>query len=78
MDLVDDSSRPDVELMAISVPAAGKALGIGRSSAYAAVQRGEIPTIRIGGRLVVPLDALRQLLRGSLDQSATTDRRART
>lgn len=29
-------------------------LGIGRNSAYAAVQRGEIPALRIGARLLVP------------------------
>lgn len=44
------------------VPTAGKALGLGRNSAYAAAQRGEIPTVRIGGQLVVPLDALHAML----------------
>ncbi|MBS0244625.1 MAG: helix-turn-helix domain-containing protein [Proteobacteria bacterium] len=47
----------------ITVIEAAKALGIGRNSAYAAAARGEIPTIRIGGRLVVPLEAFRERLR---------------
>lgn len=38
------------------------ALGIGKTSAYAAVDRGEIPTIRIGGRILVPRAALLKLL----------------
>ena len=40
-------------------------LGIGRNAAYAAAQRGEIPTIKIGRRLLVPRAALDKLLSGS-------------
>lgn len=46
-----------------TVPKAGKALGLGRNAAYAAAARGEIPTIRIGRRLLVPIDELRDRLR---------------
>jgi excisionase family DNA binding protein len=45
-----------------SVDHAAKVLGIGRNSAYEAIRRGEIPAIRIGRRLVVPVDALERLL----------------
>lgn len=38
----------------ITVPRAGGIVGISRRAAYAAVERGEIPSIRIGGRVVVP------------------------
>jgi excisionase family DNA binding protein len=48
----------------IDVPTAGRILGIGRGSAYEAVRRGEIPAIRIGGRLVVPTAQLRRMLEG--------------
>jgi excisionase family DNA binding protein len=41
---------------------AAKVLGVGRNQAYEAARRGEIPTIRIGKRLLVPLAALEQLL----------------
>ena len=37
-------------------------LGISRGSAYEAVRRGELPAIRIGHRLLVPVVALNQLL----------------
>ncbi len=37
-------------------------LGIGRSTAYACAARGEIPTLKLGRRLVVPTAALRRLL----------------
>lgn len=53
----DPADRP-----VLSVEEAGAILGLGRSAAYAAVERGEIPTIRFGRRLVVPTAALRRLL----------------
>jgi len=37
-------------------------LGMGRSSIYNAVARGEIPVIRLGRRLRVPTAALRRML----------------
>ena len=40
-------------------------LGISRGSAYEAAKRGEIPTIRIGRRLLVPLAALERMLGGA-------------
>jgi len=52
-----------------SVEEAAKILGIGRSAAYQAVGTGEIPAIRIGKRLLVPVQALEQLL-----STATRDR----
>ncbi len=46
----------------ITVPEAGAQLGLGRNSAYEAVKRGEIPTVRIGRRLLVPRNAVDQIL----------------
>ena len=46
----------------LSIPEAGKALGIGRSAAYEAARTGQLPTIRIGKRLLVPIVALERLL----------------
>jgi excisionase family DNA binding protein len=41
-------------------------LRISRGSAYEAARRKEIPTIRIGRRLLVPSDALERLLSGNI------------
>ena len=41
---------------------AAEILGIGRNQAYEAARRGEIPTIRIGGRILVPKAALDKML----------------
>ena len=47
-----------------TLPEAAQVLGIGRSAAYLAAQRGDLPTIRIGRRLLVPAVALDRLLAG--------------
>ncbi len=50
--------------LAIDVVEAGKMLGLGRSAAYAAAARGQIPTLKFGRKLVVPLVQLEAMLRG--------------
>jgi excisionase family DNA binding protein len=45
-----------------SVPHAGRLLGLSRNSSYDAAARGELPTVRIGGRILVPRLALHQML----------------
>ncbi len=45
-----------------SIPEIAKELGIGRSAAYEAARTGEIPTIRIGKRILVPVAALERML----------------
>ncbi len=52
------------EPQALSVDQAAVALGIARGTAYRAVHRGELPSVRIGGRLLIPRAALERLLRG--------------
>jgi len=50
------------ECKTMSIPEAGRVLGIGRDAAYQAARHGQIPTIRLGRRLVVPVAALERLL----------------
>ena len=51
--------------LTISVPEAGKRyFNLSRNAAYAAAKRGEIPTIRIGRLLRVPIRALERMLDG--------------
>ena len=47
----------------LTVEQAAKVLGIGLATAYSAIHRGEIPSIRIGDRLLVPKPALERMLR---------------
>ena len=46
----------------ISVPEAGRWLGLKRNAAYEAAHRGDIPVIRIGKLLRVPVVALERML----------------
>lgn len=50
------------ERQTLTVAQAARVLGIGRNQAYEAVRRGEIPSVRIGRRIVVPRAALERLL----------------
>ena len=52
------STRP----LTISVPEAGRRLGIGRNTAYEAARQGQLPVIRIGKRMVVPIAAFEAML----------------
>ncbi|MBO0767554.1 MAG: helix-turn-helix domain-containing protein [Solirubrobacterales bacterium] len=61
--LVPTNPLPDPGQRAtITVEEAGAFLGVSRTSAYAAAHRGEIPTIRIGKKLLVPVARLRAMV----------------
>jgi len=51
----------------LSVPQAGEILGISRNSAYEAAKKGEIPIIRIGRLIRVPIPALERMLGCAID-----------
>lgn len=50
------------EKIVLTVEEAGRLLGLSRPTAYQAAARGEIPSIRIGRRILVPVAALSKLL----------------
>ena len=54
--------KPNSSAAVYTIEEVARLLGIGRSSAYAAARRGEIPTVPIGRRLLVPKVALHKLL----------------
>ena len=47
-----------------TVTEAAQKLGIGRNQAYEAVKAGEIPFIKIGGRILIPKARLKRMLQG--------------
>jgi excisionase family DNA binding protein len=57
--------REDQRRATVSVPEAAKILGVGRNQGYEAVKNGQIPVIRIGKRLLVPMAALDRMLKGT-------------
>jgi hypothetical protein len=51
------------EIKTLDVPEAGRRyFGLSRGGSYAAAQRGDLPTIRIGRKIRVPVVALERML----------------
>jgi excisionase family DNA binding protein len=53
------------ERLTYTVQQAGHLLGLSRNSMYRAIEAGELPSLRIGKRLLVPRDALEAKLRSA-------------
>jgi excisionase family DNA binding protein len=62
----------DEQPLTISVPEAGRRLGISRNASYDAAGRGEIPTIKIGKLLRVPVRALERMLDNASERTDAT------
>lgn len=58
-----DRTRP--EALVLTVQEAGQLLGFEKAAAYAAVARGDIPSVKIGNRIRVPKAAIERLLGGA-------------
>lgn len=48
--------------LAFTVDEAARALGLGRSTTYRLVKEGKIPTVRLGGRILVPVHRLSEMV----------------
>ncbi|MGH9043834.1 MAG: helix-turn-helix domain-containing protein [Acidimicrobiales bacterium] len=59
-----DKAEPSSRLV-FSVPEAAELLGISRALGYELVARGELPSLRLGRRIVVPRVALLALVSSS-------------
>jgi excisionase family DNA binding protein len=54
-----------LECRTIKIEEAARLLGISRNTAYDAAKNGQLPTVKIGKRLLVPTAALDRLLQGA-------------
>lgn len=68
-------SRPRIETSPVPVmllrPAEAAAMiGLSRTKTYELIARGELPSVRFGGSVRVPLDALRALIAHKLTEGA--------
>jgi excisionase family DNA binding protein len=61
-----------------TVEEAAELLGVSRGSAYQAAREGQLPTLRLGRRLLVPRDALEQMLTAAGTDSSQTNGAAGT
>jgi len=53
-----------VQRATLGIKEAARILGIGKNQAYQAARTGELPTLRIGGRILVSRTSLEKLLAG--------------
>jgi excisionase family DNA binding protein len=51
-----------LERQGLTVEEAGRVLGLGGSAAYRAARRGDLPLLRIGRKLIVPIQALERMM----------------
>lgn len=56
------AKRKTGDRLTVTIPEAAKILGIGRALAYTAASTGDLPTVRIGRRILVPVSRLNTLL----------------
>ena len=62
------------ERLTYTVGEAAKAIGVSRGLAYELVRRGELRTVHVGRRVLVPRDAVRDFLGLSQEQVAPSPR----
>jgi hypothetical protein len=65
------NTKPEIvetdDALTYSIPDAGSLAGIGKNASYAAARRGEIPTIKLGGKHRVPGAKWRRMLAEGTD-----------
>ena len=66
------------ERLSYSIDEAAETIGVGRGSAYELVRRGDLRTVRVGRRVLVPREAVRDFLglrhkQGAASASATPE-----
>ncbi len=54
------------ERLTYDIPEAGRKAGLGRNASYEAARTGQMPTIKIGGRLFVPRKTWDAILNGEI------------
>jgi len=72
---VDRPARPNAattDRLLVSVPEGGRLVGLGRTAAFEAARRGDLPTVEFAGQRLVPISELRRMV----EAVATSTRRA--
>ena len=59
---MDAKDKPGSAKLTLTVEQTSQAMGLSRASTYSAIKRGDIPSITIGRRVVVPRAALYKML----------------
>ena len=59
-----------MDKLTMSVPETAEALGISVNSCYNLVRRADFPSIRVGGRWIVPVESLKRWLNQQAEEKA--------
>jgi excisionase family DNA binding protein len=59
------TNRNNLEPLTLTINDACKVIGIGRTSLYELIRQGRLKTIKVAGRTLVPMAALRVLVEGA-------------
>lgn len=62
-----------MDKLTISATELPRVLGVGRNTAYELVKRSDFPAVRIGRRIVIPIDALKEWLNNHTGEGVTRD-----
>jgi excisionase family DNA binding protein len=57
-----DATEQLTECRTMSVSDAARVLGISRTTAYECVRTGDLPALKLGGRIVIPTQVIEELL----------------
>ncbi len=66
-------NKVGIERLAVNAQEAARMLGISERTLWARAGEGVIPTKRLGGRVLFPIEALRNLLNADWDNSDKED-----
>ena len=55
-------NQPHAEPLALRINDAARVAGIGRTSLYELINEGKLKTIKVAGRRLIPMSALRELI----------------
>jgi excisionase family DNA binding protein len=69
------TKRDEMERLLLRPIEAAEAIGVGRSKIYELLARGELPSIRVGSSVRVPVDALRTWIARQLDDASSGNNR---
>lgn len=58
------SKKPNIPKVAYSIKEACRATSLGRTTIYAHISAGRLKAVRVGGRTIIPADALLALVAG--------------
>ena len=60
--------NPNIEPIALRINDAARLAGLERTSIYELIKTGRLKTVKIAGRRLVPMSALRRLIEGQAEQ----------